>query len=463
MLGCPFDAPRVGHHGGETRVRTEARSQARGGEISLPIVVPGRYTSRSGRGKRLILASTGNDDTLTTRIAQAQGKETNKALFYFALCLIVFGTMTGVMMVPALLVEIANDLEVSVAVAGQLATATFAAWAVSIVAVGPLADSVGRRPMALAGVLLVVASLLASALAPNIETMMALRVLAGLGGGAIAPTSIGVISDVISQGRRAQAIGGIASTIVLTSAISIPLVALFADWWGWRWAFVLSGLFLAGVWLLNWVVYPRDNRERVRGMAFFGRYWSLLSLNYFRLAVTVNVTQRMAYWSLLSFFAAYLIQTYEVSVGFVALPLVITALGQVAGSYIAGMLATKRYRVILVSATSAAGGVCSLAFFAFDIGLWPAVAVATVGSGLLSVTTPVLLAGSTEYSGESKATGASLIGFSNQSGGVFGAGLSGALLATMGYAGIGYLCIVFAVAGAVVAMAFARPLRVGTG
>ena len=406
---------------------------------------------------------TGIIDTMTTQTAQAKGKEMNKALFYFALCLAVFGTMTGVMMVPALLVEIARDLDVSVAVAGQLATATFAAWAVSIVAVGPLADSIGRRPLALAGVFLVVVSLLASAFAPNIEVMMALRVLAGLGGGAIAPTSIGVISDVISHAKRAQAIGDIASTIVLTSAISIPLMALFADWWGWRFSFVIAGLFLAAAWLFNWAWYPRDRKENLRGFVFFARYWSLLSLNYFRVALVVNVTQRMAYWSMLSFFAAYLIQAYDVSVGFVALPLVISALGQVAGSYTAGILATKSYRVALVAASSAVGGVCGFALFVFDFGLWPAVAMATVGSGLLSITTPVLLAGSTEYSGESKATGASLIGFSNQSGGVFGAGLSGVLLATVGYDGIGYLCLAFTVASAVVATAFARLLRVGTG
>ena len=387
----------------------------------------------------------------------------NKAWFYFLLCLAVFGTMTGVMMVPALLVEIATDLNVSVAVAGQAVTATFAAWAVSIVAVGPLADSIGRRPLALAGVMLVGVSLLASAFAPNIEVFMALRVLAGLGGGAIAPTSIGVISDVISPAKRAQAIGGIASTIVLTSAISIPLMALIADWWGWRSTFVLAGLLQSTAWLLNWVWYPRDRRENLREFVFFARYWSLLSLSYFRLAVAVNTAQRMAYWSLLSFFAAYLIQAYDLSVGFVALPLVISALGQVAGSYTAGLLATKSYRVALMVVTSAIGGVCGFLFFVVDFGLWPAVAAGTAATGLLSITTPVLLAGSTEYSGESKATGASLIGFSNQTGGVFGAGLSGVLLATMGYQGIGYLCLAFTITSALVATVFARQLRVGTG
>ena len=145
--------------------------------------------------------------------------------------------------------------------------------------------------MALAGVFLVLVSVIASAFAPNIETLMALRVLAGLGGGAIAPTSIGVISDVISPAKRAQAIGGIASTIVLTSAISIPLVALFADWWGWRFTFILAGLLLGTALLLNWVWYPRDSRDRLRGFVFFARYRSLLSLNYFRLAVTVNGAQ----------------------------------------------------------------------------------------------------------------------------------------------------------------------------
>ena len=400
---------------------------------------------------------------MTTQAVQAQRKEVNKGWFFFLLCFAVFGTMTGVMMVPALLVEIAREFDVSVAVAGQLATVTFAAWAVSIVVVGPLADSIGRRPMALSGVFLVVVSLLASAFAPNIEILMALRVLVGLGGGAIAPTSIGVISDVISQAKRAQAIGGVASTIVLTSAISIPLMALFADLWSWRHSFFIAGLLLGTALLLNWVWYPRDSRERVRGFVFFARYWSLLSLNFFRLAVTVNVTQRMAYWSLISFFAAYLIQVYEVSVGFVALPLVISALGQVVGSYSAGLVATKSYRVALVAITSATGGVCGFLFFVVDFGLWPAVAVGTVGSGLLSVTTPVLLAGSTEYSGESKATGASLIGFSNQVGGVLGAGLSGVLLATLDYQGIGYLCIAFTIVSALTATVFARQLRVGSG
>ena len=138
---------------------------------------------------------------MTTQAARAPGKELNKAWFYFLLCFAVFGTMTGVMMVPALLVEIAKDMDVSVAVAGQLATVTFAAWAVSIVAVGPLADSIGRRPLALAGVSMVVVSLVCSAFAPISKRLWPSECWPDWAGSHRA-TSIGVISDVISPARR---------------------------------------------------------------------------------------------------------------------------------------------------------------------------------------------------------------------------------------------------------------------
>ena len=52
-----------------------------------------------------------------------------------------------------------------------------------------------------------------------------------------------------------------------------------------------------------------------------------------------------------------------------------------------------------------------------------------------------LMAMSTEFSGESKATGAAIIGLSNQSGGMFGAAPAGLLLANVGFQGTGYMCL----------------------
>ena len=342
------------------------------------------------------------------------------------------------------------------AVAGQLATATFAAWGISVVSVGPLSDSFGRRPVALAGLLVLSVSVLASAFAPNIEVLLALRVLAGLGGGTIPPNVVAAVSDVISPARRAQAVSALLAIQGLASAISVPTVAVLADLGSWRLAFFVAGLLLTTVFLASWFWFPQDSRERVRNWVFFSRYRSLLSLRFFRVALAVGLTQRTAFWGMVSFFAAYLIHTYDVSVGFVALPLAIAATGQMIGSYSAALVATRRYRALLIGATSAAGGVCGFLFFTVDLGLWVSVAVATVGIGLLSVTFPALVAASTQYSGESKATGVGLVGFSNQSGGVLGAAIAGGLLANTGYWGIGYLCLGVTIISALLAGLFGR-------
>ena len=383
-------------------------------------------------------------------------QEVHKGWFYTVLAFAVCSTLNAVMIVPPLLVEISTDLDISVAVAGQLATATFGAWAISVVSVGPLSDSLGRRPVALAGLLLLVVSVLASAFAPNIEVLLALRVLTGLGGGTIPPNAVAVLSDVISPARRAQAVSGMIAINGLSSAISVPMVAVLADLGGWRFAFMVSGLLLVSGFLACWVWFPRDSRERSHNWVFFSRYWSLMSLRFFRVGIPVGLTQRLAFWAMISFFAAYLISTYDLSVGFAALPLGIVAVAQIIGSYCAAFVTESKHRAALFAATSAAGGVCALLAFGVELGLWVSVAVATVGTGLLSVTMPALVAISTEYSGESKATGASLMGLSNQSGGLFGAAISGALLATMGYAGIGYLCFGVCIASALMTPLFGR-------
>ena len=375
----------------------------------------------------------------------------------------MFSTQNAVFMLPPLLVEISTDLEISVPVAGQLATATFAAWAVSLLTVGPLSDSFGRRPVILAGLLVLVAAVLASAFAPNIEVFLVLRVLIGLAAGTLPPTSVGVLSDVISPERRAQAVSGILAVGVLTTAVSVPVVAVLADWQGWRFTFVISGLLLASAFVANWLWFPRGSNERVRRLSFFSRYGSLLSLGYFRAAVAVGLSQRIAYWTIVSYYAAYLIKTHELSVGFAALPLWIVAVAQVTGNYAGGFVAVKRYRAALLGVTSAAGGVCAFLCFSFDFQLWASVALATAGTGLLSITMATLVAASTEYSGESKATGASIMGLSNQTAGALGAAVSGGILASVGYEGIGYLCLAVTLASALLTGLFGRHLRIGGG
>lgn len=353
----------------------------------------------------------------------------------------VVATMNAVLMLPPLLVDIAAEFGVSVSVTGQLATVTFGFWAVSVLLASPLSDSFGRRPVAVVGLLVLSVSVMASAFASNFYVLLALRILTGLGGGTIPPNAIAAVSDIISPERRGQAVGGLMAVNVLTAATTVPIMALLADWGNWRLPFLVSGLMLAASLAAVWLWLPGDRRERARSFAFLSRYWSLLSLHFFRVGFVAGITQRMMFWGTVSFFAAYLIATHSVSVGFVALPLAITAIGQAVASLCVGYVVKNRHRAAVITAASLIAGVCGLLTFSGSLGMWAAVAAATVGTGMVSLNIAALMAMSTEFSGESKATGAAIVGLSNQSGGMLGAGLAGLLLANVGFQGIGYMCL----------------------
>ena len=371
----------------------------------------------------------------------------------------LFASQNSTLVIPPLFVSIAEDLDISVAVAGQLATATFATWAVSVVLCSPLSDSLGRRLMAITGLTILAATSIASAFAPNVEVMLALRLLAGLGGGMIPPNSVAAVSEVISPEKRAQAVGGLMAVNIFAIAISVPLFALLAEWHGWRVSVAASGLVLALALVLNLVWFPRDSTERIRDFSFAARYKALLSVRFFRAVVFVMVSQRMAYWAMVTFFAAFLIKTYGLSVGSVALPLAALAGAQIVGSYSAGFIAKNKEREALLAATTLVGGICGLIFFSISSGFWVAVALGSLGTGLLSIAFPTLVAMSTEYSGRSRATGIGLVGLGNQSGGAAGAAAAGALLASVGYGGVGFLCLGVTVFGALAAVLFMRQPR----
>ena len=134
-------------------------------------------------------------------------------------------------------------------------------------------------------------SVVGSAFAPNLATLLALRVMTGLGGGMLPANAVAAISDVISPAKRSQAVGALLAVNVLTSAISVPVIALLADWRGWRFALLMAAALVS-----NWLWFPSIVRERVRNLVFFSRYWSLLALRFFRVGVAVGLTQRIAFW-----------------------------------------------------------------------------------------------------------------------------------------------------------------------
>ncbi len=233
-------------------------------------------------------------------------------------------------------------------------------------------------------------------------------------------------------------------------------MAIVDEWGGWRLPILVTGSLLAGCMLLNWFWFPKNEGAGPQSFSFISRYRTLLAIPIFRAALAVNFAQRLAFFALFSYLAAYLIDVYDLSVGAVAVPLGLVGIGQVVGSYIGGPVANRKDRMALIAASALAGGVGSLLLFSIDVPVWATVAIATGAITLLSIGFPVLLTLSTEISGQSRATAVGMLGASNQSGGVGGAALGGIVLAASGFPEVGYLCLGAAVFSAVVIGLFMR-------
>ncbi len=121
--------------------------------------------------------------------------------------------------------------------------------------VGPLSDMLGRRRPMLAGLGLFIAASIGCALAPNIELLIALRFVQGLGACACMVTPRAIVRDLY-VGPDAAHLMSLGLTVYSVSPIVAPLFgSLVADAAGWRSVFaVIAVLAVAGVATVLWLL-----------------------------------------------------------------------------------------------------------------------------------------------------------------------------------------------------------------
>ena len=358
----------------------------------------------------------------------------------------LFLNNTVALMLGPLLVDIANDFNTSVALTGQLAAATFFSWAIFAPLVGPFSDSLGRRLVALTGLGLMGACILSAAFAPNFIVLIILLVGTGLGGAMIPPNSMAAVSEVVPEAQKGRAIGVAQGIMQSATVIGMPAVAVLASVAGWRLPFLVCGGLLLVMFACSWLWYPKESAIEPRSFSYLSRFRELGSIAAFRIGMLANFSQRIVFYAVTGYLAAYLINTYGLSVGATALPLAGVGAGAVAGSLCGGVIASHPKRLSIVAGSTLAGGAIALAVFSIAPSIWVTMLLAFCALLLLSIGWPVFITFATDVAGPSRATGIGMMGASNRMGGFAGSGMGGAFLAMGGFAAVGQLCLL---AGAV--------------
>ena len=366
---------------------------------------------------------------------------TSQARAFAIIAAALFLNNTVALMLGPLLVEIAEEFDTSVAVAGQLAAATFFSWAIFTPLIGPFSDSLGRRLVALTGLGVMGVCILGAAFAPNFIVLMFLLMGTGLGGSMIPPNSMAAISDVVSPERRGRAIGVAQGIMASAVVIGVPAVAILTSVADWRMPFLVVGGLLLTTFVFSWFWYPKNPDTGPRSFSYLSRFKEVGSIPVFRVGMLANFSQRIAFYAVLGYLAAYLIDSYGSSVGETALPLAIVGAGAVVGSLLGGMVASHRKRLGLAAASGLAGGAGVLVVFAVNPAIWATVAVAFGAVCVLSVGWPVFITFATDIAGQSRATAIGMMGASNRMGGFIGSALGGAFLAIGGFTAVGIFCL----------------------
>jgi len=359
-----------------------------------------------------------------------------------------FLVMAVSLMMGPMLVVLADEFHTSVAVIGQLASATFIGWAVVAPLVGPISDSYGRRPIALIGLGLMVSGLLGSAVSVNYEMLFAFRLITGFGSGMLPPNSGGVIADLVAARERGKYFGRMIGIGIVGAYVGAPAAALFVQAGDWRAPFVAFGVMAAVVWVIAWKWYPGTRSVGGDSITLVSRYKQVASNPTLWFLFSANVTQRMVYFAMTSYLAAYLTESYGVSTEGTVLPLILVGIGAIAGAFIGSIVAGRATRLTITTVCFLGGGFAAIILFSTGISEWLVVALALSVACFFSIGWPVLTTRLTELAGSSTATALGFWATSNQLGAIGGSAIGGLALAFGGFSMVGVACLVAAVVSA---------------
>ncbi len=156
-----------------------------------------------------------------------------------------------------------------------------AGFSTAPIAVGPLADRYGRKPVMLAGLVLFTLCALVCALAPSIGALLGFRLLQGVGAGAVGILPRAIIRDLF-EGRAARLqLAGVSLVFSVAPLIAPTLGAGILAFGTWRTIFFVlvavgaAATLLASLWFRE--SHPRDKRRSLRPASVIAGYKQALT------------------------------------------------------------------------------------------------------------------------------------------------------------------------------------------
>ena len=150
-----------------------------------------------------------------------------------------FAVGTGAYVVAGVLVDISEDLSVSVATAGLLVTIFALTFAVASPVLVAATSSVSRRRLIVGALVGFALANIAAAFVSSFSLLLLVRVFAALGAAVFTPVASAFAASLASPGMRGRALSvrTIGSTVAFL--VGIPIGTVISGYYGWRITFML--------------------------------------------------------------------------------------------------------------------------------------------------------------------------------------------------------------------------------
>ena len=365
-----------------------------------------------------------------------------------AACLGSFAaTSSGTTRAPFLL-EMSHDLDVAMPLVANLVSLTATAWGLTSALGGWMSDVIGRRSILIAAPFALAPTLVAQAAAGSFFWVAVWAAAGGGCAGAFTGVVFAEVSSRVPDSQRGRALGWVMSGQSLTLVVGIPMAAAVGAIIGWRgWLLCVAGLSIAAV-LSLFLTLGRGSAGHTRGAAQRPSMRSALSPRVLGLLGT-GVAERICYGLAVVYFATFMQVTYHMTLLELALPLVVFALGNVAGTVLGGQLADRlRDRLLTFAVAMALSGIAALLLFTWHPGPFVSVTVGFVYVLLNALGRPSYMAALASVPEDVRGTVLGLNGTSASVGWIGAAALGAVMIGWGGFEGFGPLIALLALLGA---------------
>lgn len=154
---------------------------------------------------------------------------------------VIFATTLFMRSVDPVIPQIALGLNVTPTTAAMLSTAFTLPYALVQPVLGALADMFSKTRLIALCMLIVGIATLACGLATNFETLMALRIVAGIAAGGVFPIALAVAGDRVPVQQRQVAIGRLLFAAMSGNLLGASGAGVIGDVVGWRGVFFTTG------------------------------------------------------------------------------------------------------------------------------------------------------------------------------------------------------------------------------